>query len=88
MVGFLTAAEACCLGRCASPRPVASTAVYLGVSLNFSCWWAAIWLQLQTKGVGAVLPADLAHALRNERPIDWLRRKSPICPSSASCARW
>ena len=61
------------------PRPVlvASTAVYLGVSLNFSCWWAAIWLQLQTKGVGAVLPADLAHALRNERPIDWLRRKSP-----------
>ena len=75
---FVTAAGAVYLVALL-PRPVlvASTAVYLGVSLNFSCWWAAIWLQLQTKGVGAVLPPDLAHALRNERPIDWLRRKSP-----------
>ena len=58
------------------PRPVlaASTVLYLGVSLNLSCWWSAVWLQLQADGLASQLPDWLAHTLLEERPVDWLRR--------------
>ena len=58
------------------PRLVlASTAVlYVGLSLNLGCWWASLWLRLQTDGLAAHLPPSVRRALLHERPIDWMRR--------------
>ena len=58
------------------PRPVlaASAAFYVGLSVNVSCWWTAVWLRLQQGGLAELLPPSLVHLLVHERPIDWLRR--------------
>jgi hypothetical protein len=58
------------------PRLVlaSATALYVGLSLNLGCWWASLWLRLQTDGLAAHLPPSVRRALLHERPIDWLRR--------------
>lgn len=58
------------------PRPVlaASTVLYIGFSINCSCWWSAIILELQSDGLVSLLPSSLIHLLMHERPVDWLRR--------------
>lgn len=72
---LLAAGAAVCLVVCLLPRPVlaASTALYVGVSLNASCWWSQIWLHLQAEGLAPLLPASLRETLYNTRPVDWLR---------------
>ncbi|KAL1520984.1 hypothetical protein AB1Y20_022542 [Prymnesium parvum] len=58
------------------PRNVlaASTVLYLGVSLNASCWWASLWLFLQKDGLAPLLPESLRDALLRDRLLDWLRQ--------------
>ena len=67
---------ACSLVASTVPRPllVASAMLYTGLSVNLSCWWASIWLSLQSRGLAWALHPSLLHALKHERPIDWLRR--------------
>lgn len=73
---MLVACGAVCLVAQLLPRPVlaACATLFVGVSINFSCWWAALWLHLQNSGGFALLPRPVRHALKNERLVDLLRR--------------
>jgi hypothetical protein len=73
---LLVACGAICLVAQLLPRAVlaASTTLYVGLSINLSCWWASLWLNLQSNGIFSLLPQSLLHLLKHERPVDWLRR--------------
>lgn len=57
------------------PRPIlaAGTMLLVGVSLNASCWWATVWLNLQASGLAPLLPEAIRRALLEDRLLDWLR---------------
>ena len=71
MAGAATALVVQLLSR---PVLAASAMLYVGASLNASCWWAELWLYLQEGGIVRLLSPSLRHMLLHERPIDWLRR--------------
>ena len=72
----VAACSSVCLVAYTLPRFVlyAGTALYVGLGLNISVWWASLWLHLQDEGLASLLPPSLVHLLAHERPIDWLRK--------------
>lgn len=50
-----------------------STALYVGISCNLASWTSALWLHMQTTGLGGLLPAGICHTLRTKPVLQWLR---------------
>lgn len=50
-----------------------STALYVGISCNLASWSSALWLYMQSTGLGGLLPASVCHTLRSKPILEWLR---------------
>ena len=82
---LLAAGGATCLVVQLLPRQVlvACTALYIGLSLNFSCWRAALRLHVHDAGLVSILPARL-----ERRPLPIQPRLRPDRKEQSLPAQW